>query len=90
MDLKSLTMIVVGVLPVIIGVTEFVKKFNVKGEILTLIDFVVGAVIAGMAWAYITFPDAQMWITFVFVTLIGGMAAAGTYDLVDSRFPKQK
>ena len=90
MDLQSLTVIVVAVLPVIMGVVEFTKKVGLEGKALTLASFGVGAVLSLAGWLYVTFPDLQMYIAAVFVTLIGGMAACGTYDLIDKRFPKQK
>lgn len=79
---------VVAVAPVIVGMVEFIKKFGVEGKALTLSAFGVGVLIALLGWAYTAFPSAQMWITAVFIAIVGGMVATGLYDFTNKRFPK--
>jgi len=81
LNLNDLILPVVAVVPVIMGMVEFLKKFGLDGEKLTAASFVVGAVIALMAWAYVAFPATQIYIQGAFIVLVGGMTACGLYDL---------
>jgi len=89
MDLQNILAIVLAVMPIIMGLVEFTKKFGVTGKALMTISFVIGGVLAGIGWVYVNYPDAQSYVILFMVIVVGGLAANGLYDLVDSRFPKQ-
>ncbi len=74
----------------ILGLVEFVKKFGLSGNKLTLVSAAIGVVLA------LVYKAAQMWtayapyIELVFFGLAAGLCASGIYSFVNARFPVQE
>lgn len=84
MDYASFAIGGVAILPLVIGLVEFAKKFGLAGNALTGLSAALGFVFIALAYAIETglMPEAAVpWIALVVVGLGGGLAASGLYDL---------
>jgi hypothetical protein len=74
----------VAIIPLVLGIVEFAKKFGVEGKGSLALVVILGFVFSGLAYAFDQglIPEvATPWISLVVVALAGGLAAAGLYDL---------
>ena len=74
----------ISIAALIVGLVEFAKKFKLSGESLSILAFVLGVVLTGVAYgleAGLIPPEAAPWIKLVVVALSGGPTAMGYYDL---------
>ena len=74
----------VAILPLILGIVEFLKEFGVQGKYSRLAAVALGFVFYGLLYANESglMPAAAMgWVNLVVFALAGGLGAAGLYDL---------
>ena len=84
LTIVELGMLVAVVVPLVIGVTEFVKQFGVTGKWSRLFAMLLGLAIGGLvvAAALEVLPGwAGIAIVIVLGGLLAGLAATGLYDL---------
>lgn len=74
------------IVPLTMILVEIVKKFEVESKWLALIACGVGAVL-GAVWAVVQvpMPNAVNWVGFITQGLVYGAAAAGIYDITQSK-----
>ena len=89
MDLGNFVLNPLTLALLIIGIVEFVKKFGVTGNKLTLISMAVGIVFAVIYKLAALFPLYQVWIELAFFGIAAGLCASGIYNFVNARFPPQ-
>ena len=84
LTIVELGVLVAVIVPLVIGVTEFVKGFGVTGKWSRLFAMVLGVVIGGLVVAA-TLGVLPGWAGIAIVILLGGLlaglAATGLYDL---------
>lgn len=87
MDIMKLAIGGVAIIPLIAGLVEFSKRLGLKGNLLTVEAFMLGALSAGVAGAIgldLIPAIALPWVQVAFIGLAGGVAgvsASGLYDL---------
>ena len=84
LTIVELGVLVAVIVPLVIGVTEFVKQFGVTGKWSRLFAMVLGLAIGGLvvAAALDVLPGwAGIAIVIVLGGLLAGLAATGLYDL---------
>ena len=89
-DFTSLLVAGVPLVAVIFGLVEFLKKFGVQGNWLTLASLLIGLVLgfcykvseAGMP------ADFAAWFSTIVFSLALGLVASGLYDFADNRTVK--
>jgi uncharacterized membrane protein HdeD (DUF308 family) len=89
MDLNTFALNPVTLALLILGIVEFVKKFGVTGNKLTLISMAVGIVFALIYKFHEFYPPAEQYIELAFFGLAAGLCASGIYSFVNARFPPQ-
>jgi hypothetical protein len=89
MDLGTFTLNPVTLALVILGVVEFIKKFNVTGNKLMLISMAVGIVFALVYKVGQYYEPSRPFIEVAFFGLAAGLGASGIYSFVNDRFPPQ-
>jgi len=81
----------VGIIPLILGIVEFAKKFGLHGKWCELLAVLLGIGFVGLmeAIAQGLVPEAALpYLGVVVAGLAGGLAAAGLYDLGKSYVQK--
>lgn len=84
MDYASMAIAGVAILPLILGLVEFAKKFGLQGNGCVALAMVLGIVFAGLGYAIESgaLPEGAMfWVNMGVVGLSVGLASAGLYDL---------
>ena len=71
----------VTVIPLIIGIVQFAKKFGLQGNILVAVSVGIGAFFGALIEVAEIYPEILPWIKVVVYGLIMGLAASGLYDL---------
>ncbi len=74
----------VAILPLILGLVEFLKKFGVDGEWSALAAVVMGSILGGVYYAMEQGLIPEMVAPYIGVAVFGlafGLSAAGLYDL---------
>jgi xanthosine utilization system XapX-like protein len=89
MDLGNFTLNPVTLALLILGIVEFIKKFGVTGNKLTLISMGVGIVFAVIYKFRDIYPPTEPYIEIAFFGLAAGLCASGIYNFVNVRFPVQ-
>jgi len=89
MDLGNFTLNPITLALLILGIVEFVKKFGVTGNKLTLISMAVGMLFALIYKFHEFYPPAEQYIELAFFGLAAGLCASGIYSFVNARFPPQ-
>ena len=89
MDLGSFNLNPLTLALLIMGLVEFVKKFNVTGNKLILVSMAIGKVLAIIYKVSTLIPEAQLYIEIAFFGLAAGLCASGIYSFVNARFPVQ-
>jgi len=89
MDLSTFALNPVTLALLIIGIVEFIKKFGVTGNKLTLISMAVGILFALIYKFHEFYPPAEQYIELAFFGLAAGLCASGIYSFVNARFPPQ-
>ena len=83
MDIGSISDIAIAGVPLIIfvvGLVEFIKKFNVQGKWLTVAAMVLGVVLMVFYQLGKIYPEVNLWLTVVVTGIMIGATAAGLYD----------
>ncbi len=60
----------------IVGLVDFLKSFGLAGRVLTLVSFIIGALVA----AGLFFLPAGIFTQIIYIAVFG-LAASGFYDL---------
>lgn len=74
----------VAIIPLVLGLVEFAKKFGVGGNAALALSVFLGILFSGLAYAFdqnMISEAAQPWVMLAVVALSGGLGAAGLYDL---------
>jgi len=74
----------------ILGLVEFVKKFGLTGNKLTIVSALIGVVIAVVYKLSELYAPAQQWTELIFFGIAAGLCASGIYSFVNARFPVQE
>ena len=80
----------ISFIAVVFGLVEFLKKFGLKGEILTVLSMGVGVLLGvgyQLAQKYEAFGE---WYGVAIFGIAVGLAASGVYDFLNARIPKAK
>lgn len=82
-DPNSLVVGGVSILILLPGLIQFLKGvFGLEGKIVTVLSFVLGAVLYASSQAEILLPGSGKWVAFVVQGLTVGLSASGYYKLV--------
>jgi hypothetical protein len=90
MDLSNFFVNPVTLALIVLGVVEFIKKFNVTGNKLMLVSMGVGISFALLYKARELYPPALPYIDVAFFGVAVGLGASGIYSFVNDRFPPTK
>lgn len=89
----TLPAFVIGGIPLIVIIlmlVEEIKAWGLQGMVLRIVSMLIGM---GFAVAYqlaVEVPVTFMaWLVVIVVGLLYGIAASGTYDFIDRRFPSK-
>jgi len=87
----------VAIIPLIIGIVEFAKKFGLEGNACAALSAGLAGLFIGLAYAVeagMIPPIAVSWLNLVFVALGGavtvGIGSSGLYDLSKKYFGNSK
>lgn len=88
MNFDTAVLGLVGMVPVVLGIVEALKKFGVEGKASFAsalgVGFLFGAYLEALAQGFIP-PLAQSIVSVLVVGLGGGLAVSGLYDLGTGR-----
>lgn len=79
-----------GFLVLVFGIVEFVKKFGIKGEKLTLISMITGTTLGILYRVAKMYPAFGEWFQVVMFGIAVGLAASGVYDFLDGKLKSNK
>jgi len=83
---------VVLVIPLVMGVVQFAKKFGADGNWNLVIAFVAAFLFGGIAYGIDQALLPEMWVPYikwVVYALAAALAASGLYDVGKTRFGTQ-
>ena len=84
--------IIVGGIPLIIvifGMVEFLKKFKVTGNALTIASLAIGLVLGVFYKASLEYTLINKYFEWGVFGLACGLAACGLFDFANARLPKK-
>jgi xanthosine utilization system XapX-like protein len=87
MDLSNFLVNPVTLALIVLGVVEFIKKFNVTGNKLMLVSMGVGIFFGLLYKVRDMYLPAQAYIDVAFFGIAVGLGASGIYSFVNDRFP---
>lgn len=86
---KSLSIAGVGVLVLVFGMTEAIKKlFNLQGKAVEILAVALGFVFTAIAYGNssgLIPPEVMVYINWVSIALMGSVAAMGMYKFIDEK-----
>lgn len=75
---------------VILMLVEEIKAWGLQGKVLRVVSMLLGVLFASAYQLAVAVPTTAMgWMVLVVVGLLYGIAASGTYDFIDRRFPSK-
>ena len=90
MDLSNFLVNPVTLALIVLGIVEFIKKFNVTGNKLMLVSMGVGIFFGLLYKTRDLYLPAQPYIDIAFFGIAVGLGASGIYTFVNDRFPATK
>jgi xanthosine utilization system XapX-like protein len=87
MDLSNFLVNPVTLALIVLGIVEFIKKFNVTGNKLMLVSMGVGIFFGLLYKTRDLYLPAQPYIDIAFFGIAVGLGASGIYTFVNDRFP---
>ncbi len=90
MDLSNFLVNPVTLALIVLGIVEFIKKFNVTGNKLMLVSMGVGIFFGLLYKTRDMYVPAQPYIDVAFFGIAVGLGASGIYSFVNDRFPATK
>jgi xanthosine utilization system XapX-like protein len=90
MDLSNFLVNPVTLALIVLGIVEFIKKFNVTGNKLMLVSMGVGIFFGLLYKTRDLYLPAQPYIDVAFFGIAVGLGASGIYTFVNDRFPATK
>ncbi len=71
----------IAVIPIVIGLVQFMKKFGLSGEKLTALSAILGVAFGVLYQVSTIYPQTQVVINVVVYGLAVGLSCSGLYDL---------
>lgn len=91
-DFETLAIGSVLVIPLVMGITQFAKKFGADGNVNMLIAFVTAIVFGGIAYGIDQALLPELWVPYIkwgVFALAVGFGATGLYDVGKTKFGTQ-
>jgi len=88
MSLPEFAISGIPLIVIIIALVEEVKAWGVQGKVLRVVSMAIGVAFAVVYQVAVKVPaDLMGWLVVVGIGLLYGIAASGSYDFIDKRFP---